>query len=135
MPYQVYWGDDAQSIIHCEAHGHWTWAEYHQALDQIAQLARSVSYPVYVITLRMPNSHKPSGLGLPHYQRSVKVMPANVRRMVLVTGNQSDTILSNRWINTLARSLMKHITIASSMAQAQALIVEERAQELSTVGD
>lgn len=133
MPYQVYWGDDAQSVIHCEAHGHWSWTEYHQALDQIAQLAKSVPHRVDMISIRMPNSKKPSGLGLPHYQRSVKVMPANVRRMILVTGNQRDTLLSNRWINALARNLIKHIIFASSLEEAQAMIAEDRAEALSPV--
>lgn len=127
MPYTVSWQDPERTIILCQAQGRWTWEEYHHALDQIVRLANSVDYAVNVIVMRMPQSVQPAGLGAPHYQRAVKMLPANVRRNILVTGNK--TVANNATIlmSKIMNKISKHITILGSLDEAFALIARDQA--------
>ncbi len=132
MPYHVAWADNHQTIILCQADGRWTWEEYHQALDQVAHLAGSVSHRVDLISVRSPSSVQPSGFGVPHFQRAKRVIPVHVCRRVLVTSSSSSTRQSMSMMRALMNHLIKDMTIVTTLEEAYALIEQDRDQAHQT---
>src|SRR5215813_9922042 len=87
MPINVFWDDDAKTIIRSEGEGAWTWEEFHQGLAKIVEMMNSVPHRVDLIHASRPDSRRPSGSGMPHYQRAARLMPPNAGMSIFVTSN------------------------------------------------
>ncbi len=128
MPYLVIWDNNAQTAIRTEWQGNWTWDEYHQALDEVARLMKSVSHPVDVINTSAPNAVMPKGNPIPHFRRAAKQLPNN-NRFTINTGRTGFAQTMMKIFRRMFPKLKVTFFFASSLEEARQIIAEFQTDE------
>lgn len=125
MAISVLWDDENETIIRSESGGHWTWEEYHEAVEQVVILANSVSHRVDLIINALPGAAAPSGSSMPHYQRAQRIMPKNVRLNIIVNTNTFGRMIINTFTR-LNKGGLK-VVAAGTLEEARTVIARDRA--------
>jgi hypothetical protein len=128
MPLHLSWDDSEQTIIRCESEGHWTWEEYHAALDQVVEMMRGVNRRVDLINVERPGASIPPGSPTSHFKRSTKILPANLGINVVVIASSVGRMMASV-MKLMPGNDMDSIRLVRDLEQAYALIAEERAKE------
>ncbi len=134
MQITVFWEDDEKTIIRSESSGHWTWDDYHEAVEKVVMMANSVNYRVDLIISALPGAVAPSGSSMPHYQRAWRIMPKNVRLNIVVNSNTFGRMIINTFtrLNTGKGGLK--VIAAGSLDEARAVIARDRSAMRARVG-
>lgn len=127
----VQWVDDQKTIISTISQGAWTWEEYHESLDQVLKMARSVDYRIDLVNIAGTDSITPKGSGMPHYQRALNLLPSNVSLIVLT--NRSLIVKAIFSVFSRLRNQNKlagpRLIAAQTFEEAYKLIQEDRRLE------
>lgn len=127
MAISVNWEDGDRSIIRSESGGHWTWDEYHAAVEQVVALANSVNYRVDLIINALPGAVAPLGSSMPHYQRAQRIMPGNVRLNIIINTNTFGRIIINTFTRLNSGKGGFKVGAAGTVEEALAMIARDRA--------
>lgn len=93
MPVTVEWDNPEHTILRTESHGHWTWDEYHHAVDQALVMIKGVDHPVDLINMRAIDAITPPGNALPHLRRVMRDLPDNHRLTIMVNPNMQSKLM------------------------------------------
>jgi hypothetical protein len=124
MPTRVLWDNDAKTIILNEAEGHWTWDEYHQGVDQIVAMMRSVTHRVDLITVSLPNATMPKGSVVPHFQRALRLLPENAGQLYVVNKDPISRGLAKFFTSLPGSTKQKKSIFVAHVEEARALIAK-----------
>jgi hypothetical protein len=126
MPLQVMWDDEAKTIIRSEGVGEWTWEEFHEGLQKVVQMMKTVNHRVDLIIHNRPDSHSPKGSGMPHFQRAIRIMPPNVGCTVFVNTNTFARAIISIFTTVYKNKASAHFVMAATLEDARELILEDR---------
>jgi hypothetical protein len=134
MPLHISWDNDEKTIIRCEGEGKWTWDDYHDALNQVMDMAKTVSNRVDLIIVQKPGSITPRGSGQPHYERALKIRPDNFGMNVVITQSTLARTMVDIWSKVPGNKLAGQIKLVASLEDAYAVIDQEQAKTQATSG-
>ncbi|MCA9882572.1 MAG: hypothetical protein KC546_06410 [Anaerolineae bacterium] len=131
MPMITEWADEERSIIVTTSEGAWTWNEYHHALEEVIQMAETVDHRVDLINVALMNAKSPPGSGMPHYQRAMKSLPANISMMVMANRSILVKAIFNVFGKLRGSSAGNALKMAAarSMQEAFEIIQKDRQKE------
>lgn len=127
MPLHVYWANEEKSILRCDSEGRWTWDEYHRSLDQVGEMAKTVSHRVDLINVECEGAKMPAGSPLPHFNRAIKVLPDNVGLNIVVIASPVVRAMAGM-MRKMPGSNMHTIRMVETIEAAMDLIVHERGE-------
>jgi hypothetical protein len=84
MSFNLTWENTAQTVLRFEFQGTWTWEEYNEAIDDACELINSVEHNVQIIFIQ--TKFTPNGSPIPHIQRTTRLIPRNVSKLIMVGG-------------------------------------------------
>jgi hypothetical protein len=124
------WDDEQHTIVRCEGEGKWTWEEYHDTLGQIVEAVQQVDHRVdLIITRQEGTASSPPGSPMPHFQRAMRVMPQNVRLMILINTNSFGRALVTMFSRIFASRQQPQLVVVGSLEEARARIAAHRSSE------
>jgi hypothetical protein len=129
MPSHVFWDNDEKTVIRNEAEGRWTWEEYHEGVDRIVTMMHSIPYRVDLITVSMPNAVMPKGSVVPHFQRALRLLPANTGLLIVVNKDPISRGLAKFFTSLPGSSKQRKSIFAAHLEEARALIAKDRAKQ------
>ncbi|MBK8024805.1 MAG: hypothetical protein IPK19_26150 [Chloroflexi bacterium] len=121
MPVTVEWDNSERTILRTDSHGHWTWDEYHHAVDAALVMMQSVDHDVHLVNVRHSDSVQPDGNALPHLRRVMRDLPGNHRLTIMVNTNMRSKLMVGifrRVVPIFSRTFL----MASSLEDARDLI-------------
>jgi hypothetical protein len=124
MSFNLTWENAAQTVLRFESDGTWTWEEYDKAFDQTCELVNSVDHKVNVLFIQ--SKFTPNGSPIPHVQRTTKLIPHNVSKLVMVGGSLFLRSLYEVMVKVNPR-LAQQIIFANTLDEAHLLIGERSA--------
>jgi hypothetical protein len=128
MPMHVYWDDEAHTIIRTEGEGAWTWDEFHRTMDEVIRMMRMVNHRVDLINLRLPGAKTPEGSAMPHFQRAMRTMPANLGLNVQVSTSAFGRLMVALFTRLYGSRPGGRVVMVASLEEARAKIAEDRAK-------
>lgn len=129
MPMTPKWEDEQKTIICTESEGRWTWDEFHQALDRIVEMAKSVEHRVDLINTAAPTAVTPKGSGMPHYQRGIRSLPDNVKLLIFANRSRLVKVIFSLFSNFQKQGSTPRLVITASMEEAHKVIEEDRTKQ------
>jgi hypothetical protein len=132
MPLNVFWDNEAKTIIRSEGEGEWTWEEFHEGLQKIVEMMKTVDHRVDLIHNHQPGSKRPSGSGMPHFQRAIRVMPPNVGLTVFVNTNAFARAIVAIFTRVYSKQAGGNFVMVGSLEEAYNLIAKERARGMTS---
>lgn len=131
MPLNVFWDDEAKTIIRSEGVGAWTWDEFHESLEKIVDMAQTVEHRIDLIHFPQPGSHVPPGSGVPHYQRAMRTMPPNVGLNIFINANTFGRMIISIFMNVYGSGQTNgKLAAVASLEDAYKLIRKDRKEEV-----
>ncbi len=131
MPLKIEWLDNEQTIICCTGEGTWTWDDYHQALDEIVNMFKTVQHRVDLVIDRAPGSAMPKGSSMPHFQRAMRIMPHNVGLLVMVTSNAFARTIVAIFTKVYPNKDNAKLLMVGSLIEARARIARDRLKQVA----
>lgn len=128
MPLNVVWDNEAKTIIRSEGVGEWTWEEFHEALQKIVEMMKTVEHRVDLIHNHVPGSRRPSGSGMPHFQRAIRIMPPNIGLNIFVNTNSFGRAIVSIFTRVYGGQSSGKLIMVASLEEAYALIRKDREQ-------
>ena len=129
MPLKVEWLDTQKTIMGCTGEGVWTWDEYHEALDTIANQFKMTEHRVDLVIMSAPNVVVPKGSSMPHYQRAMRIMPPNLGLLVMVTDNTFARTIVSIFTKVYPNKNNGKLVMVGSEAAARLRIEADRMKE------
>lgn len=129
MPLKVEWLDVQHSIMVCTGHDTWTWDDYHTALEDIAAQFRAAVDRVDLVIMREKGATMPKGSAMPHYQRAMRIMPASVGLMVMVTDNSFARTIVSIFSRVYPNKDNVKLVMVASLSEAKTRIHQDRLQQ------
>lgn len=127
MPMYVFWGDEEQTILCSESSGKWTWEEYHEALEEVVRLAKSVPHRVDLINLQGSNAKRmPAGSPIANFERAQRLLPTNIGLNIVVTDSGIARMMVATWQRLPGVTLGKSVQLVGTIEEAYALIAKDR---------
>jgi hypothetical protein len=127
MPVQVVWDDEAQTVLRQIYEGHTTLNDYIFAIDEVARLAKTVSYTIHSIMDRTRIVSTPGSL-LPAMRYANQHVPPNLGLRVVVKASLFTRIVVDLG-RRVAPRLMQNIHFVDNLDEARALIVSYRGDQ------
>jgi hypothetical protein len=124
MPIQVFWEDDAQTIVRYNFEGTWTWDELYPAYYQAIAMEKSVTDRVDVI-LDMRDSGRVPANALLHIKNISEKQPPNIGLSIFVTTNAFVTSMYNMAIRVYSK-VAYYFRITKTPEEALAMIAADR---------
>ncbi|RMG83138.1 MAG: hypothetical protein D6712_13500 [Chloroflexi bacterium] len=84
MAVEVFWDDEAHTILHYRFTGDWTWSEYFQALPKGRDMMAEVRHYVCIINNMLETDHVPSAF-LSRARSVINSRPENTGLVVFVS--------------------------------------------------
>lgn len=128
MSIDVYWEDEAQTIIYWEFSEIWTWDEFRVAFKTSLALGEHLPYRVDVIADATKTPHMPLG-ALAEFKRLDERLPENTC-LIVVAGTSVFTRTMIEVFSKVYRA--KSWRTATSIAEARQLIQKDRQIALGT---
>lgn len=128
MTVNMVWDDSSKTIMLCNSQGKWTWEEYHATLSEIVRVFQETHHRVDLIITREQTATMPSGSPMPHFQRAMRVMPANVGLVVLVNTNGFARALVSMFSKLITSKNNGTLIVVGSYEEARAKIALHRAE-------
>ncbi|MBZ0293490.1 MAG: hypothetical protein K8L99_13060 [Anaerolineae bacterium] len=130
MPVNTLWDNDEKTIIRVENEGHWTWEEFHHALENIVKMIESVDHHVDIINIDRPGASMPISSPIQHFQRAAQLFaPYSVLNINVISSpfaRMLTKVLAG--IPVISSPYVKHV---ESLEEAYALIEADRAKNSS----
>src|SRR5262249_26247560 len=123
----VFWDNEDKTIIRSEGEGSWTWEEFHQALQEIVEMVKTVDHRVDLVHNHKPDSRRPQGSGMPHFQRAIRIMPPNVELNIFVNTNAFGRAIVSIFTRVYSTQGSRFVMVGS-LEEAYALIQKDREQ-------
>ena len=130
MPLKVEWLDTQKTIMGCTGQGTWTWDAYHEALDDIANKFKATSYRVDLIIMSAPGAIVPKGSSMPHYQRAMRIMPANLGLLVMVTSNTFARTIVSIFTKVYPNKDNVKLIMVPTLSEARIRIMNDRLKQV-----
>lgn len=131
MTMHVYWDSQQRHVLCAEAQGVWTWDEYYQAIQQMAEQIRTLRERVDIINIRGKGAQMPRGSAIPHFQRALKLLPNNAGAVVNVTTTPFARVMASVFIKLYPGTVGKKVFFVASIEEARAFIARQRQNEES----
>ncbi|MBI1281175.1 MAG: hypothetical protein GC179_23820 [Anaerolineaceae bacterium] len=131
MPLKVEWLDTQMTIMGCTGEGTWTWNDYHEALDNIANQFKATQKRVDLVIMSAPNSIVPKGSSMPHYQRAMRIMPDNLGLLVMVTSNTFARTIVSIFTKVYPNQDNVKMLMVASLDEAKMRISNDRMKQVS----
>ncbi len=132
MSLNIYWDNEAKTIIRSEGQGEWTWEEFHESLQEIVEMMKTVEHRVDLIHNHVPGSRKPSGSGMPHFQRAIRIMPTNIGLNIFVNTNSFARAIVSIFTRVYGNQASGKLVIVGSLEEAYASIRKDREQGVTS---
>lgn len=132
MPIELSWDDTDKTLLLVESSGSWTWEEYHDALNRIAEMIRGENHRVDMITFSRADSVRPSGSAMPHYQQALRILPANTGIHVIVNTSAIARSIVSIFLRLNRNRTSGMVVLAGSLEDARKVIQKDRIQTLPT---
>ncbi len=130
MPLKVEWLDNQKTIMGCTGSGTWTWDEYHQALDQIANEFKATQSRVDLVIMSEPGAIVPKGSSMPHYQRAMRIMPDNLGLLMMVTTNTFARTIVSIFTKVYPNKDNVKMMMVASLNEAKTRIENDRMKQV-----
>ncbi|MCK6578821.1 MAG: hypothetical protein L6Q98_12005 [Anaerolineae bacterium] len=127
MTVTVEWDNAEKTILRTDSYGHWTWDEYHHAVDTALAMIRAVDHEVHLVNVRHLDSTAPEGNALPHLRRVMRDLPKNHRLTIMVNPNLRSKMLMNV-MKSIVPIFTRTFLMAASMDEARTLITQYERQ-------
>ena len=131
MPLKVEWLDTQKTVMGCTGQGTWTWTEYHEALDDIANQFKATQKRVDLVIMSAPGAIVPKGSSMPHYQRAMRIMPDNLGLLVLVTTNTFARTIVSIFTKVYPNKDNVKMVMVASLNDAKTRIASDRMKQVS----
>ena len=89
-------------------------------------MMHTVPHRVDLIHLPRPNSRRPSGSGMPHFQRAARMMPPNAGLNIFISSNTFARAVVNIFSRLYGNQMSKKFVMVGSLEEARALIAKDR---------
>lgn len=124
MPIELFWDDDAQTVILVEFNDTWSWDELHNMLSTIKRLSGEHQYILGAIIDLRNGFHLPGGTifnreALSQFQRLLSLSNGEQKGPMLIVG--MNPLVRNVFeaVRTLDKSLINDIVFVDEMQQAR----------------
>lgn len=130
MPIKIFWDDPELTIIRSEAQEAWTWEEFHEGLQKIIVMMKSVDHRVDIIHNHAPGTRRPQGSGMPHFQRALRIMPNNVGLTIFVNTNAFGRAVVSIFTRLYGKQKNAKFVMVGTLEEARKSIQRDRAQDM-----
>lgn len=130
MPIKIFWDDAEKTIIRSEAVDAWTWEEFHEGLQKIIVMMKSVNHRVDIIHNHPPGTRRPPGSGMPHFQRALRLVPANIGLTIFVNTNAFGRAIISIFTRLYGKQKSAKFVMVGSLEEARKSIQRDRAQDM-----
>ncbi len=131
MPLKVEWLDTQKTVMGCTGEGTWTWDDYHTALDDIANQFKATQHRVDLVIMSAPGAIVPKGSSMPHYQRAMRIMPANLELLAMVTTNMFARTIVSIFTKVYPNKDNVKMVMVASLNEAKIRIANDRMKQVS----
>lgn len=129
MPLKVEWLDTQKTIMGCTGEGTWTWDDYHEALDAIANQFKATEGRVDLVIMSERGAIVPKGSSMPHYQRAMRIMPDNLGLLVIVTDNTFGRTIVSIFTKVYPNKDNVKLVMVGSLNEAKMRIANDRMKQ------
>jgi hypothetical protein len=125
MPITIDWDTDTRHAIRYDFAGHWTWHEFHQAVQEARILRKDVPGRFDMIANFEESGPMPGG-AIQQVKRAIDQAPSDTGKIIIVGGNQFVTVIARTFVRVY-RKLGEKIAFAATLQEARAITRQNHA--------
>ena len=123
MPIELFWDDEAQTVILAEFSGEWSWDELHNMLNTIKQLSEERQQVFGAIIDLRQGLHLPGGTifnreGLSQFQRLLTLSNGGQKGPMVIVGMNSVVRTVFEAVASFDKSLLSDVSFVDEMEEA-----------------
>ncbi len=122
MPIKLLWNDTHHHVLIAEFSGHWTWKDFHKAVEDGMVLIRSEGRTVHVVVQTAHSKGMPNGTPFPHLGGAVTNAPCNTGMVIVITQRRFVKVAVSV-VNKMYNTSDRFVTV-DDMRQAEELLSE-----------
>jgi hypothetical protein len=119
--------DQSRHIIRVDYLKNYSWDDYHQNIDAIAEIMKDDESPLYVLNVYELGARMPQSIVSPHWKRTQRTL--NIGYVVYVTKDAVLMSLLRNFLHTIAYKEHQNYDFSPTIEDAMAILEEKIAQK------
>lgn len=117
------WLDESQRILRVDYPQNYSWDDYHQNIDAIAEMMKDDESPLYVINVYEYMARIPQSIVSPHWKRTARTL--HIGYVVYVTKDSVLMSLLRNFLHTINYKEGKNFDFAPSLEEALVIMYQK----------
>jgi hypothetical protein len=118
------WLDESKKILRVDYPQNYTWDDYHQNIDSIAEMMKDDESPIYCINVYEYLARLPQSIVSPHWKRTTRAI--NLGYVVYVTKDVVLMSLLRNFLHTISYKEGKNYDFAPNLEEALLIIGQKQ---------